>query len=79
MLAQIAERYGVSLSGVPCIGNSLSDMQVAEVVGCAPHLVVGERHPEWVGQTLPEGFPANTRVHQDLAACVNHLLGTQAP
>jgi D-glycero-D-manno-heptose 1,7-bisphosphate phosphatase len=79
LFAQISERYGVSLNGVPCIGNSLSDMQVAEVVGCVPHLVVGERHPEWWGQTLPEAFPVNTQVHRDLAACVDHLLGAHVP
>ena len=26
LFSQIAERYGVDLTGVPCIGNSLSDM-----------------------------------------------------
>ena len=78
LFSQIAERYGVDLTGVPCIGNSLIDMQVAEVVGCVPHMVLSGRHPEWLGQALPPGFPARTQVHADLAACVDHLLGSES-
>jgi D-glycero-D-manno-heptose 1,7-bisphosphate phosphatase len=78
LFSQIAERYGVDLNGVPCIGNSLSDMQVAEVVGCVPHMVLSGRHPEWLGQDLPPGFPVGTQVHADLAACVDHLLGSES-
>jgi D-glycero-D-manno-heptose 1,7-bisphosphate phosphatase len=68
----------VDLNGVPCIGNSLIDMQVAEVVGCVPHMVLSGRHPEWLGQALPPGFPVGTQVHTDLAACVDHLLGFES-
>ena len=75
---QIAERYSVDLTGVPCIGNSLSDMQVAEVMGCVPHMVLSGRHPEWPVQALPPGFPVGTLVHADLAACVDHLLGSES-
>ncbi len=72
---QIAERYGVSLQGVPCIGDSLRDMQAAEAAGCVPHLVCTGRHPDLMGRELPAGFPAMTRVHANLADCVDHLLG----
>jgi D-glycero-D-manno-heptose 1,7-bisphosphate phosphatase len=75
LFLQISERYGVDLTDVPCIGNSLSDMQVAAISSCVPHLVLSGRHPEWLDQDLPSGFPATTRVHRDLAACVDHLLG----
>lgn len=76
LLEQIAQRYGVSLAGVPYVGDSLRDMQAAAAAGCAPHLVCTGRHPELAGQTqAPAGFPAGTRVHADLAACVDHLLG----
>jgi len=75
LLAQIAERYGVSLQGVPCVGDSLRDMQAAEAAGCDPHLVCTGRHPELLDQALPATFPAATRIHADLAACVDHLLG----
>jgi len=75
LLEQIAQRYGVSLAGVPYIGDSLRDMQAAASAGCAPHLVCTGRHPELIGQTeAPAGFPAATRVHADLAACVDQLL-----
>lgn len=77
LLEQIAERYGVSLQSVPYIGDSLRDMQAAAAAGCAPHLVCTGRHPELRGQTvLPPGFPPDTRIHADLAVCVDHLLGT---
>lgn len=78
LFAQIAERYGVDLTGVPCIGDSLRDMQAAEAAGCVPHLVCTGRHPDLLGQPLPSGFPVDTRVHADLAACVDHLLGQDA-
>ncbi len=78
LFAQIAERYGISLEGVPCIGDSLRDMQAAEASGCVPHLVCTGRHPDLLWQPLPEGFPATTRVHADLAACADHLLGAAA-
>jgi D-glycero-D-manno-heptose 1,7-bisphosphate phosphatase len=77
LFAQIAERYGVNLQGVPCIGDSLRDMQAAEAAGCAPHLVCTGRHADLLGQALPPGFPAHTRIHADLAACVDHLLGLE--
>jgi D-glycero-D-manno-heptose 1,7-bisphosphate phosphatase len=75
LLEQIAERYGVDLRGVPYIGDSLRDMQAAAAAGCAPHLVCTGRHSDLQGQNgLPPEFPADTRVHADLAACVDHLL-----
>ncbi|MBD8049769.1 D-glycero-beta-D-manno-heptose 1,7-bisphosphate 7-phosphatase [Limnohabitans radicicola] len=77
LFAQIAERYGVSLQGVPCIGDSLRDMQAAEAAGCAPHLVCTGRHADLLGQAVPPGFPVNTRIHADLAACVDQLLGLE--
>ena len=77
LLEQIAERYGVTLQGVPYIGDSLRDMQAAAAAGCAPHLVCTGRHTDLRGQSdLPPDFPADTRIHADLAACVDHLLGS---
>jgi D-glycero-D-manno-heptose 1,7-bisphosphate phosphatase len=75
LLEQIAERYGVDLHAVPYIGDSLRDMQAAALAGCPPHLVCTGRHPELKGTTgTPPGFPEGTRVHDDLAACVDRLL-----
>jgi len=70
MLREIAQRYGVSLHGVPAIGDSLRDLQAAVAMGAQPILVLtgkGEathRHPE---------LPATTQVYPDLAAAVAHL------
>lgn len=76
LLEQIAERYGMPLAGVPFIGDSLRDMHAAAAAGCEPHLVCTGRHADLAGQTeVPAGFPAGTRVHADLATCVDHLLG----
>ena len=78
LLFQIQERYGVSLTGVPYVGDSLRDMQAAESVGCVPHLVRTGRHPDVTALTLPPAFPVGTQVHADLAAFVDHLLGEAA-
>jgi D-glycero-D-manno-heptose 1,7-bisphosphate phosphatase len=78
LLLQIQERYGVSLTGVPYVGDSLRDMQAAETVGCVPHLVRTGRYPDVTALTLPPVFPVGTQVHADLAAFVDHLLGEAA-
>lgn len=68
---QIAERYGVDLKGVPAAGDSLSDLQAAVAAGCEPHLLRSGTQP------LPAELPAGTRVHEDLAAFVQHLLARE--
>jgi D-glycero-D-manno-heptose 1,7-bisphosphate phosphatase len=75
LLHQIQERYGIDLRGVPYVGDSLRDMQAAHAAGCAPHLVLTGRHPDIQGQALPATFPAQTQVHANLSAFVDHLLG----
>ena len=75
LLHQIQERYGMALTGVPYVGDSLRDMQAAESAGCAPHLVRTGRHPEASATSLPAGCPPQTQVHADLAAFVEQLLG----
>ena len=75
LLEQVAARYGQSLQGVPCIGDSLRDLQAGAALGCQPHLVCTGRHAELRGEAwAPAPFPSGTRVHADLAACVEHLL-----
>lgn len=75
LLHQIQERYGIDLHGVPYVGDSLRDMQAAHAAGCAPHLVLTGRHPDVQGQALPATFPAQTQVHANLSAFVDHLMG----
>lgn len=78
LLHQIEERYGFELKGVPYVGDSLRDLQAAHLAGCAPHLVLTGRHPAVQADALPQGFPAQTQVHTDLAQFVDHWLGGAA-
>lgn len=78
LLRQIEARYGISLSGVPYVGDSLPDVQAALAAGCAPHLVLSGRHALTAASLAPQDLPAHTMVHRDLAACVEHLLGASA-
>ena len=78
LLQQIEERYGIALSGVPYVGDSLRDMQAAQAAGCAPHWVLSGRHARGDVNMLPAGFPPETQVHTDLVAFVDHFLGQAA-
>jgi D-glycero-D-manno-heptose 1,7-bisphosphate phosphatase len=71
MLEEIAHRFGVSLEGVPLIGDSLRDLQAAVAVGAQPILVLtGKGKKTRKDGDLPEG----TVVYDDLAAAVRSLL-----
>lgn len=75
LLEQIGERYGIDLKGVPCVGDSLRDLQAGQAVGCAPHLVLTGKGEQFRQRELPVTFPADTRVHNDLSGFVDWLLG----
>jgi D-glycero-D-manno-heptose 1,7-bisphosphate phosphatase len=74
MLKEIGVRFGVDLAAVPCVGDSLRDLECAEEVGAQPMLVLtgkGER-------TLREGnFPKNTLIFPDLAFAASALLASE--
>lgn len=71
LLEEIAHRFGVSLEGVPFIGDSLRDLQAAAAVGAKPILVLtGKGKKTRKDGNLPEG----TVVYDDLAAAVRNLL-----
>ena len=71
LLEEIAHRFGVSLEGVPVIGDSLRDLQAAAAVGAQPILVqTGKGKKTRKDGDLPEG----TVVYDDLAAAVRSLL-----
>ena len=74
LFEQIAERYGVSMKGVPVVGDTLRDLQAGVAMGCEPHLVLTGKGAALRGQPLPASFPAHTQVHEDLAAFVSHWL-----
>jgi len=71
MLQEIGKRFNVELTGVPCIGDSLRDLQAAESVGAQPMLVLTGKGEK----TLRDGsFPKNTVIFPDLAFAVSALL-----
>ncbi len=70
MLEEIALRYGVSLSGVPVVGDSLRDLEAAARVQAQPILVLSGKG----GRTQAKGgLPENTLVYPDLASVVATL------
>ena len=71
LLQEIGQRFGVDLTGVPCIGDSLRDLQAAQAVGAQPILVLSGKGEK----TLREGnFPSNTVIFPDLAFAAAALL-----
>ena len=74
LFEQIAERFGVSLQGVPVVGDTLRDVQAGIALGCEPHLVLTGKGEALRGQALPAHFPPGTQVHTDLGAFVAHWL-----
>ena len=71
MLEEIAARFHTELKGVPCIGDSLKDMQAAEAVGAQPILVLTGKG----AKTQEEGgLPRKTLVFEDLAEASRHLI-----
>lgn len=73
LLQQIAEHFGVSLAGVPVIGDSGRDLEAARAVGAQPILVrtgKGERTLEQA-----EGLE-DVPVYDDLAAAADALLAS---
>lgn len=71
LLHQIESALGVSLQGVPVVGDARRDLEAAVAVGARPLLVrtgKGER-------ALAERLPAGTEVFDDLAAVAAALLG----
>jgi D-glycero-D-manno-heptose 1,7-bisphosphate phosphatase len=71
LLQEIGQRFGVELTGVPCIGDSLRDLQAAQAVGAQPILVLSGKGEK----TLRDGnFPSNTVIFPDLAFAAAALL-----
>lgn len=71
MLADIGRRFGVELTGVPCVGDSVRDLQAAEAIAAQPILVLTGKGEK----TLRDGnFPKNTVIFPDLAFVATALL-----
>ncbi len=72
MFEEIGQRFGISLAGVPAVGDSLRDLVAADKVRAQPILVLtGKGQKTLDGGNLPSG----TRVHDHLADAVKALLG----
>lgn len=69
MFREISQRFGLSLKGVPAIGDSLRDLEAAAAVGAKPMLVLTGKGKK----TMEAAIPANTLVFPDLAAAVQTL------
>ncbi|BAN36369.1 D,D-heptose 1,7-bisphosphate phosphatase [Sulfuricella denitrificans skB26] len=71
MFQEIAARFNMSLAGVPCIGDSLRDLQASAEVGGQPILVLTGK-----GMKTHEkgGLPENTLVFADLGEAVKHVI-----
>ncbi len=71
MFLDIAQRFNVSLSGVPSVGDSLRDLQAASTAGAKPFLVLtGKGKKTKAAGDLPEG----TQVFSDLAEAVRRIV-----
>src|SRR5687768_4572731 len=71
MYEEIAARFHTDLKGVPCVGDSLKDLQAAEAVGGQPVLVLTGK-----GRKTKEdgGLPKRALVFADLAEASRHLV-----
>lgn len=71
---EIMQRYGVNLSSVPAVGDSLKDLQAAAAVGAIPMLVLTGN-----GQITRQNkeLPAGTRIYADLSAVADDLAGVE--
>jgi D-glycero-D-manno-heptose 1,7-bisphosphate phosphatase len=71
MLVEIGRRFGIEMTGVPAIGDSLRDLQAATAVGAQPILVLTGKGEK----TLRDGgFPADTVIFPDLAFAAAALI-----
>jgi D-glycero-D-manno-heptose 1,7-bisphosphate phosphatase len=76
LMLDIGRRYGVDLTDVPMVCDTLRDLQAAQAAGCEPHLVKSGRAASLDAAqvaALLEQVPG-TVVHRDLGELATHLL-----
>jgi D-glycero-D-manno-heptose 1,7-bisphosphate phosphatase len=71
MFEEIAARFHTELKGVPCVGDSLKDLQAAEAVGGQPILVLTGKGAK---TRTDGGVPRKTLVFESLAEASRHLI-----
>lgn len=79
LFEQIAQRFGVSLKGMPTVGDSVRDLLAGAAAGCQPHLVLTGKSAIYRNGGQPEGLPPGTQLHQDLAAFAQFFLEQNQP
>ncbi len=76
LLLQIGERYGVNLSEVPVVGDSLRDVQAGQAAGCPTHLVrtgkLGVAGDDEIAQVLRQ--VPGTQLHADLCSFAEAII-----
>lgn len=78
LFEQIGSRFGVQLSGVPAVGDSVRDVLASAAAGCEPHLVLTGKSAMYRAGGRPEGLPLGTLVHTDLSAFADFILERSA-
>jgi D-glycero-D-manno-heptose 1,7-bisphosphate phosphatase len=71
MLEEVATRYGINLKGVPAVGDSLRDLEMAVQMEAQPILVLTGKGTKTQAKG---GLPAGTLIYPDLAAVVATLV-----
>lgn len=71
MFQEISERFNISLDDVPCIGDSLRDLQAAAEAGGQPILVLTGKGEK---TRAAGGLPANTLIFEDLNEAARHVI-----
>ena len=71
MIEEVAIRFGVSLKGVPAVGDSLRDLEAAGRLGAQPYLVLTGKGTKTQAKG---GLPEGTLIYPDLASVVSSLL-----
>lgn len=74
MLLDLARRLGITLDGVPFVGDKREDIECALAAGARPVLVRSGRG----ARVEQAGLPAGTAVYDDLAAFAAALVGAPA-
>jgi D-glycero-D-manno-heptose 1,7-bisphosphate phosphatase len=74
LFEQIGARFGVSLKGVPAVGDSLRDLLAGGSAGCEPHLVLTGKSAGLTPGQAQQGLPEGAWIHADLAAFADHLI-----
>ena len=77
MMRDIGDRYGVDLSTVPVVSDTLRDMEAAQAAGCPAHLILSGRAAQLDSsqrEQLLQRVPA-VHIHASLSAFVDEWVG----